>query len=211
MLIGSFIACEEDEISADLKNGLIVYMAPPDNCNDFIIVVDDLSQTMLKPNNLAESFKIDSLKVKFDFDSTNRSHNCNFGGQIPVVSINQLEIAQDESCHKKARLSSEEYTSGETASYTIQSASISGDCFQVIFSSSGCNGLSWKSTLVDSEAILESAPAQRNVKFLLENNEACQAVFTRSAYFDLTALQINTEREILLRIDGLEEKFLYSY
>ncbi|MEM6830822.1 MAG: hypothetical protein AAF551_09925 [Bacteroidota bacterium] len=210
LLIVSFAACEDDnEPLPELTDGTIVFMAPPDNCNDYVIAIDG-SNTLLKPNNLADSLKVDSLKIKFDFDSTALLHNCNFGGQIPVISIGTIEVIKPGVCPDKIKLSAEKYA-GSTGFYTIVSASVSGDCLEITYSSSGCDGSSWVTEVVDSEQVAESIPPQRRVKLLLENKELCQAVFTKSVYVDLSPIRVSAANEITLSVEGFEGPISYRY
>ena len=59
-------------------NGIILYMAPPDNCNDYIIKTDD--GAFYKPSSLNNDFKVDSLLVEFSFKTSDLTHSCGFGG-----------------------------------------------------------------------------------------------------------------------------------
>ena len=82
------ICCEKDDTRNNL-NGIILYMPPPDNCNDYVIKSEDNS--LLKPSNLSDEYRIDSLLIRFAFDSTDNFHNCGFGGSIPVIDLTHIE------------------------------------------------------------------------------------------------------------------------
>lgn len=99
----------------------------------------------------------------------------------------------------------------ESAFHSIISASITGDCLTIEFSASGCSGESWRYELIDAEEILESAPIQRNIRLLLENQEACAAVFTRTASFDLRPLRDMGSGEIRFNLAGHSEQLSYTY
>lgn len=90
VLACSFMSCNKDSKEADLqlKEGMIVYMAPPDNCNDFIIKVND---HIYKPSNLSSSFEIDSLNIRFAYETIESTYDCGFGGQIPYVLLTHIE------------------------------------------------------------------------------------------------------------------------
>lgn len=85
------ISCEKDKADdrLSLDNGIILYMPPPDNCNDYVIITTD--NFWYKPSNLSNDYKIDSLLIRFDFDSTDNFHNCGFGGSIPVIDLTHIE------------------------------------------------------------------------------------------------------------------------
>lgn len=89
IIIGFSCEKEENNNSLNLNNGTILYMPPPDNCNDYVIKFTD--NILYKPSNLSNDFKIDSLLVKLAFDSTDNVHNCGFGGSIRVVDLTHIE------------------------------------------------------------------------------------------------------------------------
>ncbi|WP_405610132.1 hypothetical protein [Polaribacter sp. Asnod1-A03] len=66
-------------------------------------------------------------------------------------------------------INAEIYQETTTNNYTIKDISMSEDILTVIIESSGCDGETWETTLIDSSAILESNPIQRNIKILLNN------------------------------------------
>ena len=78
-------------------------------------------------------------------------------------------------------------------------------------SSSGCDGKSWPEEMIDAREVLESFPIQRKLKLLLDNQEACAAVFTKRVSFDLTPIRTEGYSKIILNIDGLKEPLLYHY
>lgn len=101
---------------------------------------------------------------------------------------------------------------GESSDFFfLNSAAISGDCLHVNYSASGCSGNSWEIELVASTDVMESLPVQRNIKLILENQEACQAIFQRDIYFDLTPLQISDYGDMYLNLDGLDDQLYYKY
>ena len=78
------MGCKEESTSSNLMTGLIQYFPPPDNCNDYVVRVED---KLYYPVNLAEEFRQDSLTVQLSFDVTDSVHNCGFGGSIPVIKV----------------------------------------------------------------------------------------------------------------------------
>lgn len=91
VIVITSISCEiaENDSNLDFKNGIILYMPPPDNCNDYVIKSDD--NYWFKPSNLNNDFRIDSLLIRFAFDSTDNFHDCGFGGSIPIIDLIHIE------------------------------------------------------------------------------------------------------------------------
>lgn len=142
---------------------------------------------------------------------------CEFGGIAGLNTCPDFEreafdpqVLYANQCEQLAIEDSELYTK-ESDFFTFVSATISGDCLNIEFSASGCSGDSWTFQLIDAEEILESFPIQRNIKFLFENEELCQAVFVKTASFDLRPLQEGETGEIRLNLDGFDEQLSYSY
>ncbi len=92
----------------------------------------------------------------------------------------------------------------------IISLEIEDDCLLINFGASGCDGNSWELKLIDSGAIMESYPEQRNLKFFLKNEEACLAYFTKEISFDISDLQIDSDK-IYLNILNNDSQLLYDY
>ncbi len=114
-------------------------------------------------------------------------------------------------CDSIVALDANSYQNETSDFYTIISASIQENCLQIEYSASGCSGESWKEKMVDEEVILESFPIQRNLKMILDNPEACAAVFTKTVSFDLIPIQTEDYTRIILNIDGYDEPLLYDY
>ncbi|MBW2962824.1 hypothetical protein [Mesonia aestuariivivens] len=120
-------------------------------------------------------------------------------------------IIKTNTCGESIIIDAENYNNAESDAVTITDITIDNDCLIVSFSSSGCDGNTWITQLIDSEAILESNPPQRKLRIILNNNEACLAVITKQKVFDLTELQIAESNSIFLKFDSLDEEFLYEY
>ncbi len=85
------VSCGDDNIPPDeeLQEGIILYLPPPDNCNDFIIWTE--GNIMYKPASIDRYFEVDSMLIRFAFDETEALHNCGFGGSIPVIDLTYIE------------------------------------------------------------------------------------------------------------------------
>lgn len=108
-------------------------------------------------------------------------------------------------------IDNELYLNAETDFFNLAVVEVNGDCLYIDYSASGCDGSSWQMALIDSGDIAESFPPQRSLKLMLVNEEACQAVFGKSQYFDLTLLRVVNTNEVLLNIEGWSEQLTYTY
>lgn len=91
-LLLTLISCSNDVspcIDSNSEEGIILDMGSLDNCNDYVIKMAT-SMIYFKPTNLAESYKVDGLPIKFSFESTPDFHDCGFGGAIPVIKLNSI-------------------------------------------------------------------------------------------------------------------------
>lgn len=79
------------------------------------------------------------------------------------------------------------YQQAKIENYHIEDAVVSGTCLSIKVTSSGCDGKSWKAKLIDLGDIAESYPVQRWIKLDFENDEMCDAVFTRTYTFNLSS------------------------
>jgi hypothetical protein len=113
-------------------------------------------------------------------------------------------------CEHQVVISADKYLTAPNDHLVIDSLKINSDCLKIIFSSSGCNGDTWELKLIDSGAILESYPPQRNLRLSLKNEELCDAWFTREISFDINTLQVDGNR-ILLNITNSGDQILYEY
>jgi len=113
-------------------------------------------------------------------------------------------------CGQYAIISNSEYSSAPTDFLIINSLSITGECFTINFSASGCSGDTWEVKLIDSGAIMESYPLQRNLILSLKNEEECEAFITKEMTFDISNLQVD-DNPILLNITNTDDQILYEY
>ena len=72
-------------------------------------------------------------------------------------------------------------------------------------------GLGWREELIDSGAVMESAPPQRNIRMVLDNQELCQAVIRKETSFDISSLQVEGTDKVILHLENFEEDILYEY
>ncbi len=94
--------------------------------------------------------------------------------------------------------------------FVASNPSIEADCLRIEVSSSGCNGENWQIKLVDAGVVLESFPPQRNLRFVFENTEDCEAFITREFSFDVAVLQVDGN-QVNLTVEGFQQPIAYSY
>lgn len=102
------------------------------------------------------------------------------------------------------------YYAAKTDNLTTNSIKLNGDFLIINFSSSGCNGNSWKVKLIDSGALAYSFPPQRYLVLSLENNEKCEAYITKELAFDISALRVSTNK-VWLNFKNFDKGILYEY
>ncbi|NRB59962.1 MAG: hypothetical protein HRU50_08530 [Winogradskyella sp.] len=121
------------------------------------------------------------------------------------------DTPQQADCGLLTSIDAFTYENAATNPYTIISADLTEDCLAVVITAVGCDGLSWDIQLVDSAEVDESNPPQRDIKIFLVNIEACLTQVTRTAFFDVSTLQIENEDEIILNLDGFNQAINYTY
>ena len=102
------------------------------------------------------------------------------------------------------------YDATDTDNYTISDAEINGDSLMVTITSSGCDGDSWETRIIDSGNIAESFPEQRYIKLELVNNEACDGIPSRKFSFNIIPLRVSTEG-VILHLEGWDDSLLYEF
>jgi|GEM_PF-320830 len=122
----------------------------------------------------------------------------------------EAKLVFNNGCEKQVYSSLTAYESAEFEYLTLIDITIEGDCLKVTYGSSGCDGSTWHLELFDSEAIMESDPPQRNLRFSFYNQEVCDAYFEKETSFNLSPLKVEGE-SVILHIDGWDEALLYTY
>lgn len=128
-------------------------------------------------------------------------NSCSSGDEAPVTS----------GCEKSIEIDADDYASAISAPYYTDTIYIEGNCLHFVIGASGCDARSWSARLIDADILLESYPVQRQLRFALENNEACDAFITQTYSFDLSPIQSDNYESIILNIEGLEQSLHYHY
>lgn len=131
-------------------------------------------------------------------------------GLIFFSCLNSDNEENQKDCDFETLINSQQYANTNSDQFTINSLAIKDDCFTINFSSSGCDGNSWELKLIDSGAVAESLPPQRDLKLSFKNEEACLAYLTKEITFDISNLQVDGQ-QVLLNIININESILYEY
>jgi hypothetical protein len=113
-----------------------------------------------------------------------------------------------ELCNECVIIDNNLYNETATTGYNINNAILEGDLLTLNIMASGCDGTSWRATLVDADLILESNPTQRNIKINLENTEACLAFISKDFTFNIKDLK-DSDTTILLNLEGWDSQIQY--
>ena len=128
-----------------------------------------------------------------------------------ILACSKKQTRDNQPCGETVLIDQTAYANTNTANYNITNAVVNGDCLEISFGSSGCNGDTWIASLVDSEGVLDSNPVQRMIKLRLTNPELCTAVFTKAVSFDITGLQVSGSSTVWLTLSGYNNTLLYHY
>jgi hypothetical protein len=143
-------------------------------------------------------------------------HGVILGGFILLLAAGCCRPPDDDElpngpCQQAAFVDDDLFDNGESGFFTPTEMTVEGDCLSLTFAASGCSGDSWTFELVGSSAIAESLPPQRAIRFLLDDDELCQAVFTRTAEFEIVDLRASGEESVMLNLEGSDLSVLYEY
>ncbi len=116
-----------------------------------------------------------------------------------------------EICDVLAEINGSRFNSADDANYTVESASITGDCLAVQLQSGGCDGSEWEIRFFASDAIDESLPPQQSATIVLDNDEPCDAIVTREFTIELTPLQLPSESSLIIRLTGWDGILEYEF
>lgn len=73
----------------------------------------------------------------------------------------------------------------------------------------GCGEVEFK--LIDSEAIMESLPVQRNIRLSLKDEDTCEALLTEELSFDLTPIRVTGTNLVSINLQGWMSPLIYAY
>lgn len=113
-------------------------------------------------------------------------------------------------CDQQVIISKITYHTIQSDHFYLLSADMNGDCLTIQFAASGCDGSRWRVKLIDSGVLLYSDPPQRNLRFILENIEMCDALIVKEISFDVKKLRVSGN-EVLLNLSNSDIQITYKY
>jgi len=93
----------------------------------------------------------------------------------------------------------------------ITSLEIKSNCLIVDISDSGCTGDQWIVKLIDSDSLHMDNGPLRELKFVYDNHEDCDANLVRQFSFELGGLQIDTVSQLKLEFINVNLNIVYNY
>lgn len=129
-----------------------------------------------------------------------------------IVSISIVVSAPIDlkTCDKPVEIDADLYAETGDEVFILE-AEIVGDCINLLFGASGCDGETWTVAMYDAGVVAESFPVQRFLRFGINNSEECQAYITKSTSYDLSELKVEGNSAVLLNLGGWEEQLRYEY
>lgn len=115
----------------------------------------------------------------------------------------------NSNCDTIVVINEQDFNNANSDLITINSYEVEDDCLNINFSSGGCDGSSWKLTLVSSGKVLYSNPPQMHLRFNFENSELCEAYITKEKSFDLSVLEFGGG-QVILHIENIDQSILYE-
>lgn len=226
---GIFNSCDKEE---DKATGFVTFGANYHiiNCisNVTIYVDNEKIGTLTNPtdtiidcgeeSNITKEFTIGNHSYKVEIrPETGTGCTKDINGTFTIsendcekIFINYLEVFSSQSdCDKNVIISSTEYQNAPNDPLSITEMTITGDCLNIKFAASGCDGSTWTVKLIDSGNVAESNPCQRTLRLSLDNKEICTAVPSKEISFDISDLQIVGNDKMILHVSG--EEILYEY
>ncbi len=158
----------------------------------------------------------DALTVVYDCDE---NIICEFGGIVGLNTCPDFETEATNSkvlfstrsggdkCDKKVIVSKELFDNSKTD--VIENAVINGDCLDITFSLLSTQDRIDDVDLIDSGAILESFPIQRNLKFTIKENFTKPTVVKATTSFDISFL-VNPGETVILNLENFETPIRYT-
>jgi len=190
----------------NFKSGKLKNLSGLDGCG-WIIELDNESK--LEPINL-DAFDLEleeNKEIILKYNSKPDLGSYCMVGQ--VVEIEEIIGVHMLSCDQGVIISPEEFNNAPKDPLSITEMTITGDCLNIKFSASGCDGNTWIVKLIDSGNVAESYPCQRTLRLSLDNKEECLAVPGKEISFDISDLQIVGNDKVILHVSGQE--ILYEY
>lgn len=136
---------------------------------------------------------------------------------LPLLVFGLIAACDDDddsgaqTCNRTAILDPERFVSAPSQTVTINRAEIEGDCLEISFSASGCNGDTFVLNLIGAPSDAAVFPPLVQIRLDLESSELCEALITRELSFDLSVFQQPNTNSLSLRLENNQQNLLYRY
>ena len=126
-----------------------------------------------------------------------------------ITGCSEEDTAQKKKCNAVI-IDSNQFDNSQSDTFDLVSLNFENECLKIkIRYGGGCEEVSAK--LIDNRDIFESNPVQRNLRIVFTDNDECEALIEKNFYFNLSNIQVNNERKVLLNFQGSDLTYLYEY
>ncbi|WP_010178873.1 DUF6970 domain-containing protein [Aquimarina agarilytica] len=158
----------------------------------------------------------DSLALVYDCDE---NVICEFGGIAGVNTCPDFEAEATDrvilfstrdditKCDKSVIIDKKLFESAKSS--LVEKATINGDCLHITFSLLVTQDPVKDVDLIDSGAVLESFPIQRNIKFTVKENLTKPATTSATTSFDLSSL-VSPGETVILNLENFDKPISYT-
>ena len=164
----------------------------------------DLEFTLTSLDN--KDYKLTIIESEHSYSRDTFLIQFEYSEQLDTTITN---INTHSDCDQNVIISPTEYQNAPNDPFSIAEMTIMGNCLNIKFVASGCDGNTWIVKLIDSGNVAESYPCQRTLRLSLDNKEECTAVPGKEISFDIKDLQIVGNDKVILHVSGKE--ILYEY
>ncbi|QNL21549.1 hypothetical protein HZR84_06235 [Hyphobacterium sp. CCMP332] len=111
--------------------------------------------------------------------------------QNPVDNIEKFYCSDsiNPMCTEKVLIDPLRFDTASNDQLSVLNLGIVDNCMEIEYGASGCDGSTWRLTLLDSGSLYKNNPPTRKLKFDFHNAEICLAYFVKKKSFDLCPLK----------------------
>lgn len=128
-----------------------------------------------------------------------------------MAACNDDDDSGTQTCDRNAILDSELFVSAPSQMLTINRAEIEGDCLEISFSASGCNGDTFVLNLIGAPSDAAVFPPLVHIRLTLESSELCEAIVNHEVSFDLSVFQQSNTNSLSLSLENNGQSLIYRY
>ena len=126
-----------------------------------------------------------------------------------ITGCSEEETKQQEKCNAVI-IDSNQFNNSQSDPFNFISLNFENECLKIKTRyGGGCEEVSAK--LIDSGDVFESNPVRRNLRIVFTDNDECEALIEKNFYFNISNIQVDSERKVLLNFQGSDLTYLYEY